>query len=326
MISKGNTSVMLTDITSKISEGEILSHYLGVTEVPSVINSPLRKDNHPSFGIYSPNGVKISYKDFSTGEGGGLYDLLSKMWKIPFPKVLEKIYHDLPQMHIKPTIVKSSVKTNTKTSTDSDLKCRIREWQQYDIDYWKDYGITLPWLKYADVYPISHKIIIKNGQSLLFKADKYAYAYVEKKEGKVTLKIYQPFNKEGFKWSNKHDSSVISLWTKIPQQGDKLVICSSLKDALCIWINIGIPAIAPQGEGYKLSETAIKELKKRFNKIFILFDNDEAGIKDASLLSQDTGFINIVLPKINNCKDVSDLYKSMTDKQDFHKIINNLLI
>ena len=69
----------------------------------------------------------------------------------------------------------------------------------------------MKWLKYADVYPISHKIVIKDNKSYAFGADKYAYAYVEFKEGRTTLKIYQPFNKNGFKWSNRHDRSVISL-------------------------------------------------------------------------------------------------------------------
>ena len=77
------------------------------------------------------------------------------------------------------------------------------------------------------------KIIIKNQHKYIFKADKLAYAYVEHKEGKVSIKIYQPKNTNGYKWSSKHDSSVVSLWTKIPEYGDILCICSSLKDSLC---------------------------------------------------------------------------------------------
>ena len=49
----------------------------------------------------------------------------------------------------------------------------------------------MKWLKYADVYPISHKIVIKDNKSYAFGADKYAYAYVEFKEGKVTLKKFE---------------------------------------------------------------------------------------------------------------------------------------
>ena len=154
-------------------------------------------------------------------------------------------------------------------------------------------------------------------------ADKYAYAYVEHKEGKVTLKIYQPFNKSGYKWSNKHDNSVVSLWTKVPEYGEQICICSSLKDALCLWANTGIPSLAIQGEGYRMSDTAISELKRRYKQVFICLDNDEPGLKDAQKLAEETGFTNVVLPPFKGGKDISDLYKSK-GKDEFIKIIKPL--
>ena len=158
----------------------------------------------------------------------------------------------------------------------------------------------------------------------MFGADRYAYAYVEHKEGKVTLKIYQPKNTKGYKWSNKHDKSVISLWTKIPEYGDKVCICSSLKDALCLWSNLGIPALSIQGQGYHMSHTAVNELKRRYKEVFILLDNDKAGLIDGEKLSVSTGFTNIVLPHFEGGKDVSDLYKTIGDKEQFREIILSL--
>ena len=152
---------------------------------------------------------------------------------------------------------------------------------------------------------------------MIFGADKYAYAYVERKENHITLKIYQPFNTKGFKWSNQHDRSVISLWTKLPKNGEKVCICASLKDALCLWANTGIPSISLQGEGYGMSETAVSELKKRFSKVYILFDNDEVGIEDGRKLASETGFTNIILPYFEGGKDISDMYKVMQNKTLF---------
>ena len=183
----------------------------------------------------------------------------------------------------------------------------------------------MEWLEYAEVYPISHKIVISNGKKYVFNADKLAYAFVEHKEGKVTLKIYQPHSENPqYKWSNKHDRSVISLWTKVPEKGEKLVICSSLKDALCLWANTGIPALALQGEGYGMSDTAISELKRRYSQVYILFDNDKAGLVDGEKLAKQTGFTNLVLPPFTGGKDVSDLFKSV-GKNEFIKTINCLL-
>ena len=322
-ISKGKSSVSLDDILSKVTEADILSHYLGVTEVPCIINSPLRQDRRPSFGLYSSDGIRIFYIDLATKDSGGLFDLLGKMWNCGFKEVLNKINKDISKFCGGASIhsyTPCAVRSTSSYNKDTDLQCKIRDWRDYDIEYWASYGITLEWLKYAEVYPISHKIIIKDGQRYVFGADKYAYAYVEHKEGKVTLKIYQPFNKAGYKWSNKHDKSVISLWTKVPEYGDKICICSSLKDALCLWANANIPSLSIQGEGYNMSDTAISELKRRYKEIYILLDNDEAGLKDGLSLSESTGFTNVVLPKFEGGKDISDAFKIL-GKEKWLKLI-----
>ena len=321
-ISPGRPSISLQDVLSITTEANIASHYLNIHTIPCVIQSPLRQDNHPSFGIYSPDGVEVNYIDFSTNEGGRIFTLLTKLWNISFEEVCARIYQDFHRTQNTSSTKISTSKVQIRKSGSSNVKmeCRVREWKSYDIAYWQSFGITLEWLKYAEVYPISHKIITKNGQRYVFGADKYAYAYVEHKEGNVTLKIYQPFNKAGFKWASKHDKSVISLWTKVPKSGERICICSSLKDALCLWSNTGIPALAIQGEGYPISITAINELKRRFNKVYILLDNDTAGLKDGASLAETTGFINLILPPFDEGKDVSDLYKAK-GKEEFLKLI-----
>lgn len=325
MFGKGEHNITLKAILARTTEFDILYYYFNIKELPTIINSPLRQDNKPSFGLYTSNGIKVQYIDFATKDRGGLFDMLMKYWREDFKEMLEHLWRDLPKFSNANTKFSNSnsFKRNycLLKSREVDLQCKIREWRDYDIEYWKSYGISIEWLKYADVYPISHKIVIINNQKYVFGADKYAYAYVERKEGKVTLKIYQPYNKMGYKWSNRHDKSVISLWTKVPEYGDKICICSSLKDALCLWINTKIPALSIQGEGYGISETAINELKRRYNNVYILLDNDKAGIEDAKKLAESTGFINVVLPSINNTKDISDLFKSLQDPDRFREII-----
>lgn len=324
--SSGKESVCLEDILNKVSESDILSFYLGVNNVPCVINSPLRIDKKPSFGLYSLDGKKIYYTDLSTKERGGLFDLLMKLWNLEYADMLIKIYRDIPKFTFRDISTnKCVIRTTSIHQSFTELECKIRDWKDYDLEYWKSFGISKQWLEYAEVYPISHKIIIKDNERYVFGADKYAYAYVERKEGKITLKIYQPFNTKGYKWSNKHDASVISLWTKVPEYGEQIIICSSLKDALCLWSNTGIPCIAVQGEGYSISETAISELKRRYKKIYILFDNDEVGLFDGKKLAERTGFINLTLPDFEGGKDVSDLYKWLNNKEEFIKIIKKVI-
>lgn len=333
MIGKGNTSISIEEILTQVDETQIVAYYLHLTEIPCLICSPLRSDKHPSFGIYTPDGKEVNYIDFSTREGGRPFNLLSQLWQISVAGVISRVLKDLEHIKrhsvsINTSIVNSTGNNKSNTpksnlSTNTLLQCKVRDWQKHDIEYWKSYGISIEWLKFAEVYPISHKIVVKNGKQYVFGADKYAYAYVEHKEGKITLKIYQPFNKNGYKWANKHDSSVVSLWTKIPKTGKYVCICSSLKDALCLWCNTGIPAIAIQGEGYKMSQTAINDLKLRYKKVFICLDNDKPGLEDSKKLAEYTGFINIILPQFEGGKDISDFFYSNHD--NFNKVILDLI-
>lgn len=324
--STGENSVSFEDIQKKVSDADLISYYLGITEIPCFIHSPLRRDDNPSFGLYSRDGNRIYWTDLATKEGGGVYDLLSLMWHCDYKEVLKRIQQDMDKFSGGASIspyTPCSIRSMSSYHRGGDLQCKIRDWRPYDLEYWESYGVSLDWLKYAEVFPISHKIIVSDGKRYVFGADKLAYAFVEHKEGKVTLKIYQPLNKSGYKWANKHDRSVISLWTKIPETGDKLCICSSLKDALCLWANTGIPSVAVQGEGYGISDTAISELKRRYKKVYILFDNDPAGLADGEKLSKQTGFINVTLPDFEGGKDVSDLFKAV-GKEKFIEMISCL--
>lgn len=333
-VSKGESSVTLSDILEKTTEANILSFYLGVTEIPCIIHSPLRKDNRPSFGLYSPNGKRIYFVDFATKDRGGIFDLLCQMWGCSYKEVLIRINKDIPKLcsigtpnvhkHI-PCTVRSTI----ECKKSNDLQCKVRDWTSYDVEYWESYGISLDWLKYAEVYPISHKIIIKNGNKYVFKADKYAYAYVEHKEGKVTLKVYQPFNKDGYKWSSNIDRSVWSLWTKIPKFGNNLIISSSVKDCLNIMCNLGIPAICMQGEGYKPKPQIIEELKSRYKNIILFYDNDynnpdNPGKKDSIELSLEYNLKRVEIPVKYESKDPSDLFKKY-GRNRYLEIMNEIL-
>ncbi len=327
VIGKTSSSISKSDIFSKYTETQILATvFPEISKIPCIINSPLRPDEHPSFSIYLTNGSHIAWKDHATNERGGLMDLLCAYWHCNFRQALDKICAIL--IDKKDIIIKSKqVKTFTRKESDSMSKIQVvvRPWKDYDYKYWESYGIEKQWLKYAEIYPISHKIVIKKDlttgkeNQYIFASDKYAYCFVERKEGKLSLKCYQPFNTKGYKWCSKMTDGVISLWSKVPEYGNRIVICSSVKDALCISCQLHIPAIAPQGEGYNMSETAINELKRRYKKVFISFDTDVAGLLDGQNLAEKTGFTNIV-PELGECKDYSDYYKSLENKEEFKKL------
>lgn len=311
MIGKTYSTVSVADIFSHFKETEVLSSvFPEITTLPCAICSPLRVDNRPSFGLYLDNKGHVRFKDFATGDKGNLLNLLCKYWKCSFKQMLfhlENLFIDHNTMVIK-TNKPVSGKIKIKNKSTFHLEVKIRPWENYDIEYWESYGCNIQLLKYCEVYPVSHKIIYKDGNKHVFAAPKYSYVFVEHKEGKTTKKLYSPFATK-YKWLTDNDSSVIGLWTKVPQKGSEICICSSLKDAVALWSNSGIPCVYIQGEAFNMSDTAINELKKRFTTVFICLDNDKWGIEDAEKLTKQTGFINIELPHFEGGKDISDFYK-----------------
>lgn len=329
IVGKTSNNISKTEIFTKYSEIQVLSKvFPEITTIPCVISSPLRVDNHPSFSIFMGDNNHIYYRDFADStEKGSLLDLLCKYWKCSFSQVFDKILETMQGEPNEVALKSKQVKVLTRKETTelSKIQVAVRPWRDYDYEYWASYGVEKQWLKWAGVLPISHKIITKKdtetgrNNKYIFPADKLAYVFTEYKENKLSLKIYQPYNTKGFKWCSKMDSSVISLWTKIPEQGDRVVICSSLKDSLVISCQLHIPAICPQGEGYSISQSAVNELKRRYKKVFISFDVDAPGIQDAKNLSKKTGFPYIV-PDLNGQKDYSDYYKSLENKEEFKQL------
>lgn len=325
--SLGQNSFGDHEILRKVSEADLASLYLNITKIPCTISNPLRKDKSPSLGWYATNSGRIKFRDFATNETGTLLDFLCTYWNCDKATLYQKIMSQMTTEDKISTARITSVYTELKDKANprsSTLQCKTRKWLKRDIDYWQSFGITQNWLEWAEVYPISHTIITIGEKRYVFGTDPLAYVFVEHKEGNTTLKIYQPLNKSGRKWLNKNDKSVIGLWTKVPPTGEKIVICSSLKDSLCLSANTGIPAVYVQGEGYSISKTARNSLASRYEKVYILFDNDEVGLRDGEKLAQETGFINLVLPKVEGTKDVSDVYHKWQDKNKFKEYILKL--
>lgn len=336
--SKGRVDSMTLDqLLEIVSEAKLLGHYFGITNIPCVIKSPLRKDDHPSFSLTSYDGERIFYRDFKTGKTGNTFTLLKEYWCLnTIQEVINRICKELlvtdgsVEAHIY-KLGKSYVTINEAKISKSiiELKCKVRQWKEWDIQFWSKYGISLEWLKFSNTYPISHIIITKDGTTSTIPADKYAYVYVEFKDGIESLKIYQPYSLT-HKWSNNHDVSVWDLWQQLPETGDDLIITSSRKDALCIWANTGVPSISLQAESYLPKSQVIEELKRRFKRVWILYDNDwekkdNPGRILGAKLAKEFDLAQIEIPQVYLSKDSSDLYKNHSFKilrEVIFKLIN----
>lgn len=319
MFSKGVSLINKSDI-EHIPQESLSQAFLGISSIPCLICSPLRIDRKPSLSIFYGKDGAVMYKDFSTGDSGNIYTLLSKLWSCSMKDVYERIADEFKNTL---SLSNSIARYNPRTHKTS-IEVRFREWEEDDLAYWSSYGVNPSYLQWAQVYPISHSFTIKDGKIETFVAPKYAYVFVEYYEGEARYKIYKPFA-EKHKWLSNFNSNIISLYDRIPPEGDKIVICSSLKDSLCVISQLGIPAIAPQGEGYSLHRELVEDLKRRFKKVYVMYDNDAAGILNMVRIQRETGFSYIIPPSINGAKDVSDFYKSLEDKSEFKAIMGSMI-
>lgn len=295
----------------------IASSYFNVEQFPTTsIQCPYRKDDNPSMALQFYNN-RVLFKDFSTGQSGSIVKLLSLIWKVSIKQAAVNIIKGLNNYNLQKLSIKHAHHYKNKNVS---ITIRSKNWEDESILYWKNYNITVDWLKYAGVIPISYFFI--NGNVHI--ADKIAFAYEHVNDlGIIKYKIYQPLNKTA-KWFSGCSNNEVSLYDKIPKTGDKIIICSSLKDALCVWSNTGIPCIALQSECMNIP-TKVLRLKNKYNKMYIMYDNDKTGIEKSTKLAKENDLINIIIPQFEGGKDISDMMKVLKYNKTVNFIKNAII-
>lgn len=147
------------------------------------------------------------------------------------------------------------------------IQIKRRGYDGADKAWWRQFNIGQRLLKEGNVEAISDYWI--DGRH--FAAPKKAYAYVEE-DG---VKVYMPENEHRYRFVGT--TRALSCYELLPQEGELLLITSSKKDALCLR-SFGYNAVAPQGEGMDIPAAALWELKQRFRKVVLFYDNDVPGL------------------------------------------------
>lgn len=295
------TDITLDYILSRVSEYDIYSHYLGKFKVGAIYNSPFRKDKNPSFGIYYSKRTKqLLFKDHGTGECGNV---------IKFVQLYTGLtnYNDI----LKDIVEKLKITNSTKLvsskqyipSTETVIGVVRQEFTDVDKKYWGQFNISERTLKHFRVNSIKYYLcngIVKG----IYKNDNPMYAYKVYNH----FKIYRPLADKYTKWRNNLTEYDIQGYDQLVQKGDVLIITKSMKDVMCLY-EMGIPAISPSSESTFIPEDVLKLLKSRFKRILILFDRDEAGVKQSRKISLKTGLNTLFIHKKYKAKDVSDAVK-----------------
>lgn len=296
------TDITLDYILSKVSEYDIYAHYLGQFKVGAIYNSPFRKDKNPSFGIYYSKRTKqLLFKDHGTGECGNIVKFVSLYTGLTN-------YNDI----LKDIVKQLNITTDTKLdsskqyipSSETIIGIVRQKFTPTDINYWSQFNISEKTLKKFNVNSIKYYLcngIVKG----IYKEDNPMYAY------KVynNFKIYRPLADKYTKWRNNLTEYDIQGYAQLPSKGDTLIITKSMKDVMCLY-EMGIPAISPSSESTFIPNDILEGLKKRFKRIIILFDRDNAGVKYLRKMSLKTGLEGLLVHKKFKAKDISDAIKA----------------
>ena len=283
----------------------VFQYYLNLPEkltgqdvkIVSIFNP---NEKTPSFCIYVDKTImQYKFKDFSTGKSGNKVDLVKSIFNLDFPTSMQRIVRDYN------TYVRSSEYIEQKFQPQSKWEIdfiNTRKWTTEDKDYWLSFRIGKTMLDNYNVKPIEYYNLIKEEAGEIKKlriASKYMYGYFDK--NKEVYKIYQPHSKNHKFHKVK---PYLQGFDQLQFNQPYLVICSSLKDAMCLKsMGYNLEVLAPDSENTMIKPHIIEHLKKKYKKVITLFDNDEAG-KHAVDMYAKTYNIDGFVPTI--CKDISD--------------------
>ena len=315
-------------ILGKITEYDIFIYYCpSFKELGKKFKSELREDNSPTVSIIPYNG-RLLYKDFGNSDHTfDCFNYVKYKYGCSFIDTLRIIDCDFNLgLSSKKDAIKFTMgymayrqhKTPKFTKSEVIIKKKKRHWNKQDANFWSQYLVSKDLLTKFAVEPISHFWI--NGTRFSCKSISYAFRFNNR------YKIYSPYDEKN-KWLSNTKKTDVQGYNQLPTNGERLIITSSLKDVLCLH-SAGYNAIAMQSEMQIPSEKLISELKKRFNKIDILYDNDfdkvnNPGQAMAKKVCDLYGFSNICLPTNFESKDPSDLISKENSFNELKIILND---
>jgi hypothetical protein len=305
-------------ILEKVSEYQIFAFYIPNLRLNTSFQSPLRQDSTPSFSVFYADKIgKLLFRDFATKEKGDCFVFVSKLFSLNYYSTLKKIAYDFgiseEGIYVSNRKINVPKNINYRDISKPHIGIKKQDFTPRDLQYWQQYGITKDTLIKYNVFSCAY-IFINNSIFKINNSTNPTYAYLELKDNNPSYKIYQPFNKEQRFISNV-DLSIWQGWTLLPKTSKILIITKSLKDVMAITEICKIPSVALQAESIDPKEHIIQQLKNRFEKVFLLYDNDfdkteNWGRQYGSKICETHNLIQIEIPDKYKSKDFSDLVKN----------------
>lgn len=294
------------------TEEEYMSFYLGIIPDNSVHSNPLRKDRKPSASFYRAKDGQLIFRDWANGWRLNFVDVVMTKFGVNFDKALKIIGNDFGiiskphyEKHKAAVVYKGEKLANTSLTL---LQGEVIPWNKRDLHWWASFGITESTLKRYDVHNL--KSVFLNGAPSFFAKDIdpiYGY-YFGKEDGRELWKMYMP-KRQSFRFLL--NTNKLQGVKQLPKEGDLVVVTKSMKDVMVLH-EMGIAAIATQGETMLLSQKQFDALAKRFKRVVFNGDWDRAG--QLFMINSRNKYPGIAMTFSNRelyAKDISDYVKKV---------------
>jgi hypothetical protein len=303
-------------IFSKYSEEQIMEFYLHIPIRKGLFKSPLRIDHHNTCSFYRNKQGNLIFKDFATGQHLTCINVVMTLFNCSYWDALKIIANDFkivedPNIPLnKGKINKTPIKIENKEI--SKIQVEVKEFSDYELKWWNDFGITPSILKKFNVYSCKH--VFLNDQ-LFAQSSKscpiYGYYGGKLKSDNTKFelwKCYFPKRKE-YRFIGNYPSKILQGYKQLPKSGKFCIVTKSLKDVMALYA-YNIPACAPNSETVIPSKVIIDNLLSRFENVFVIWDNDYTGVSFLNKIKRTyPELICLIIPKRLKAKDFSDLRK-----------------
>ena len=350
-------------ILSKVSQVTVFATYLNLSDKiiqycidsGELICNPLRDDIHPTAGFRYDNKGKLKFRDFSGFFWGDCFDLvafvMTSIYNKPydisnredFIKVLRHItftFKDIFYGQEKDINLINEINTAIVTIKHKkpNIELVVREWNEYDKEYWRKFGVPLQFLNINFIYPVEQYYINRkiNPEPKYFYNTNdpcYGYCLGKDRSGIYNIKLYFPNRDKSVTRFITNCNHLEGIYNLDKTDYDIIVITKSTKDRVSLGaavlritslyggVDQKIGVINIPHETYKLRQNEFDWLRGKLSdegKIVSLMDNDTTGKHEAIWLRNNYQIIPLLIPNAYYAKDFAEL----VSKHKFDEVVN----
>jgi len=259
-------------LLSEIDQYAAWSKIVGVGFGPHhCFTNPFRADKNPGCYLKEVSGI-VRLVDWADGEFNGM-DVIAA-WRKAFGMTFHQACYSLYNGNFNGNISVPVKEKRKKTSLGYSFV--PRPFNNLDREYWTSRGIGKQNLIQDRVVPLKQFTVA----GVTFEALEQTYAYLFP-SGR--FKIYQPFANKSMKWLGNMTKE--DFWYTDAFISDTLVITKGYKEHRIIYNLTDYSVAALGGESYKSIPKELLNIISKYDRVFILYDNDAAGRKGTEKLN-----------------------------------------